>query len=163
MYWLHTLCKRHVSACINTISFTKSTGCLLLSKIWVQCNCATGAPKILASHHNYAEKLSNNPPTEWLCMRSRSTTAVSALCAVKWAAPQVWLTRALCSLLLTSDTRSIHSSSPGHLMTIAKVASLQPWDVSEECTYCLQHLPERNSPFLLETLTASSRKATKTL
>lgn len=57
------------SSCINTISFNKSTGCLLLSKIWVQCSCA---PKILASHHDSAEKLSNNRPTEWLLLRNKS-------------------------------------------------------------------------------------------
>lgn len=52
-----------MSACINTTSFTKNKRCLLLSKIWVQRNCATGAAKILASHRNYAEKMFNNAPT----------------------------------------------------------------------------------------------------
>lgn len=107
-----------MSACINTISFTKSMGCLLLSKTWVQCRCA----KILASHHDYAEKLSNTP-TKRLFLRSRLVTAGSALCAGKWAPPQVWLTWALCSLLWLKITRSINSCSPGQLMIIAEVAS----------------------------------------
>lgn len=82
MYWLHTLCKRHV--CLNQYYFLyQEYGVFTTIKNVIQCNCATGAPKILAIHHDYAENLSDNPPTEWLFLRSRLVTAGSALCAAK--------------------------------------------------------------------------------